>query len=88
VIDQPGDIAPTRNFIIKNLCIQFSEGNITFLLFKGDEQKPYVTYYGQCLWFDKPFALTNPEFAIRILKYMTGEDEISKILSVKEKKLS
>jgi GWxTD domain-containing protein len=85
VIDQPGDMAPTRNFIIKNLCIQFSEGNITFLLFKGDEQKPYVTYYGQCLWFDKPFALTNPEFAIRILKYMTGEDEISKILSAKEK---
>ena len=85
VIDQKRDIVPTRNFIIKNLCTQFSEGNITFLLFKGDEQKPYVTYYKQCLWFDKPFALMNPEFAIKILKYMTGEDEISKILSVKEK---
>jgi len=85
VIDQPGDIAPTRNFIIKNLCTQLAEGNIIFLLFKGEEQKPYVTYYGQCLWFDKPFALMNSEFAIRILKYMTGEDEISKILSVKEK---
>jgi GWxTD domain-containing protein len=27
----------------------------------------------------------NPEFAIKILKYMTGEDEINKMLSVKEK---
>jgi GWxTD domain-containing protein len=85
VIGQTGDIIPTRNFIIKNLGTQFYEGNITFLLFKGDEQKPYVTYYRQCLWFDKPFALMNPEFAIKILKYMTGEDDISKILSVKEK---
>jgi hypothetical protein len=85
VIGQPGDIVPTRNFIIKNLCSQFSEGSITFLLFKGDELKPYVTYYTQCLWFDKPFVLTNPEFAIKILKYMVGDDEIKKILNVKEK---
>ena len=27
----------------------------------------------------------NPEFSIRILKYITGEDEINKMLSVKEK---
>jgi len=85
VIGQPGDIIPTRNFIIRNLCTQFSDGNITFFLFRGDELKPFVTFYRQCLWFDKPFALMNPEFAIKILKYMTGEDEISKILSVKEK---
>ena len=88
VIGQSGDIVPTRNFLIKNLCNQFSEGNIAFLLFKGEDQKPYVTYYKQCLWFDKPFALMNPEFAIKMLKYMTGEDEISKILSVKEKNYS
>ena len=85
VIGQSGGVVPTRNFIIKDLCMQLSEGNIAFLLFKGDEQKPYVTFYRQCLWFDKPFALMNPEFAIKILKYMTGEDEIDKMLSVKEK---
>jgi GWxTD domain-containing protein len=85
VIGQQGDIAPTRNFIIRNLCSQLSEGKITFLLFINDEQKPYVYYYSQCFWFDKPFTLMNPEFAVKILKYMTGEDDISKILSVKEK---
>ena len=85
VISQQGDIVPTRNFIIRNLSTQFSEGNLTFLLFKNNDQKPYAYYYMQCLWFDKPFALMNPEFAIKILKYMNGDDDISKILSVKEK---
>jgi len=88
VIGQLGGIVPTRNFIIKNLCKQFYEGNITFLFFKGDEQKPYVTFYRQCLWFNKPLALMNPEFAIKILKYMTGEEEVDKMLGVKEKNYS
>ena len=85
VIGQQGDIVPIRNFIIRDLCARFFEGNLIFLFFKGDEQKPFATHYRRCLWFDKPFALMNPEFAIKILKYMTGEDEINKMLSVKEK---
>ena len=85
VIGLQGEIVPTRNFIIRDLCARFFEGNLIFLFFKGDEQKPFATHYRQCLWFDKPFALMNTEFAIKILKYMTGEDEINKMLSVKEK---
>jgi GWxTD domain-containing protein len=85
VILQNGEINHTRNFIIKNLSAQLSEGNIIFLLFKDNEQKPYITFNKKCLWFNKPLALLNPEFAIKILKYMTGEEEISKILGVKEK---
>jgi len=84
-IGQQGEIIPTRNFIIKDLSTQFSEGELFFLFYKGDEKKPFVTYYSRCIWIDKPFALMNAEFAVRILKYMTGDDEISKILSVKEK---
>jgi GWxTD domain-containing protein len=85
VTGQSGEADPTRNFILKDLCNRLIEGNLTFLFFRGDEQKPFVTHNGKCLWFDKPFSLMNPEFAIKILKYMTTEDEINKILDVKEK---
>ena len=85
VISQSGKAMPTRNFILKDLCNKLMEGNLSFLFFRGDEQKPFVTHYGKCLWLDKPFSLMNPEFAIKILKYMTTEDEINKILDVKTK---
>jgi GWxTD domain-containing protein len=85
VIGRSGKAVPVRNFILKDLCSRFIEGNLSFLFFRGDEQKPFVTHLGKCAWFDKPFSFMNPEFAIRILKYMTTKDEINKILDVKEK---
>jgi GWxTD domain-containing protein len=85
VLDQKGEIIPTRNFIIRNLSNHFLEGNLTFLFFKDDGTKPFITQYRQCIWFDKPNSLMNPEFAIKILKYMTNNDEIGKLLGVKEK---
>jgi GWxTD domain-containing protein len=85
VINQKGEIVPTRNFIIKNLSSHFAEGNLIFLFFKDNETKPFVTHYKQCIWFDKPISFTNPEFAIKILKYMATDDEINKILDAKVK---
>jgi GWxTD domain-containing protein len=85
VIGAAGDAAPTRNYVLKELCNLLNEGSLTFQFFRDDEQKPFVTLYGRCIWFDKPFSLMNPEFAIRMLKYTTSEDDISKLLGAKEK---
>jgi GWxTD domain-containing protein len=85
VIGQVGNITSTRNFILRDLCNRLFEGKLVFLFFKGEELKPFVTHNGVCLWFDKPSALMNPEFAIKMLKYMTSGDEINKLLDVKEK---
>jgi GWxTD domain-containing protein len=85
VLGKLGEISPVGYFIIKGLSSMFSEGNLIFLFFNDDSKKPFVTQNRQCVWFDKPLSLMNPEFAIKILKYMTSEDSISKMLSVKEK---
>jgi GWxTD domain-containing protein len=85
VIGQKNDGILTRNFVIKDLSPRFSEGNLLFNFFKNDEKKPFVTQNRQCVWFNKPASLRDPEFAIKILKYITGEDSINKMLDVKEK---
>ncbi|MDR3666300.1 MAG: GWxTD domain-containing protein [Ignavibacteriaceae bacterium] len=85
VIGSSGKIVPTRNFILKDLCNKLYEGGLKFLFFKDGESKPFVSQNGICFWIDKPSSLMDPEFAIKMLKYMTTDDEISKILDVKEK---
>jgi GWxTD domain-containing protein len=85
VINSKGDVIPTKNYMIRNLSPRFSEGNLVFNFFKDGEIKPFVTHYRQCIWFDKPLSLMNPEFAIRMLKYTATDDDISKLLDVKEK---
>jgi len=85
VIGSLGNVVPTRNFILKDLCNKFYEGSLKFLFFREEEKIPFTTQNGICLWIDKPSSLMNSEFAIKMLKYMTTEDDINKILGVKEK---
>ncbi|MDR3610604.1 MAG: GWxTD domain-containing protein [Ignavibacteriaceae bacterium] len=85
VIGKKGGVIPTKNFIMADLSPRFMEGNLIFNFFKEEGKKPFVTQNRQCLWFDKPMSLRNPEFAIKILKYITGNDSINKMLDAKEK---
>ena len=38
------------------------------------------TFHKEVVWYDKPFSLRNPEFAIKSLKYMERDSVISKLL--------
>ena len=80
-----GPALTTRNFIIKGISSTIPEGNLKFLFFTGDTAKPAVVHNKQCVWFDKPRSLIDPEFAIRILNYFSGKEEVDKLLSGKSK---
>ena len=80
-----GVTLPTRNFIIKGISSLLPEGNLSFILFANNNKKPTLVHYKQCVWFDKPRSLINPEFAIKILSYFAGQEEVEKLFSAKEK---
>jgi GWxTD domain-containing protein len=76
---------PTRNFIIKGISTRIPEGNLSFFYSFNDGEKPAVVQYKKCVWFNKPHSLYNPEFAIKILSYFSGKEEVEKLLDAKEK---
>jgi GWxTD domain-containing protein len=80
-----GVTSKTRNFIIKGISSIIPEGNLSFICYTNDDKKPKIVQYKQCIWFDKPHSLFNPEFAIKILNNFASQEEVEKLLDAKEK---
>ena len=88
LMSDSGITLPTRNFIIKGISTIIPEGNLSIICYTNNEKKPAVVHYKQCVWFDKPHSLQNPEFAIKILNSFYGQEEVDKLLGAKEKDYS
>ncbi len=69
-----------RNFILKNFSDKLSEGNVKIKISKDKGKDILGTFDKNVIWYDKPFSLRNPEFAIKSLKYMERDSVISKLL--------
>lgn len=73
----------TKNFIIYFVNKNLTEGNYKLKVKAGNNKTK--TFNISVVWFDKPKYLSNLDRAVKILKYITTEDEIDKINDVSEK---
>lgn len=69
-----------RNFILNNFSSGLSEGRIQIIVSKVKGSPNPERFKKFVNWFNKPFSLRNPEFAITSLKYMESDSVISKLL--------
>lgn len=76
-----------RNFIIKNFSNKLNVGNILISVYRDKNisttGKPDKTFQKAVTWYNKPFSLTDPEAAIKSLKYMEKDSVISRLLKEK-----
>ena len=69
-----------RNFILNNFSNSLSEGRIKIIVSNDKDGENPDIFIKNVTWFDKPFSLRNPEFAINSLKYMEKNSVINKLL--------
>ena len=70
-----------RNFTIDNFSNLLSEGGLQIIISKDNKfGVNSVIFTKRVVWFNKPFSLRNPEFAISSLKYIESDTVISKLL--------
>lgn len=73
----------TRNFILKDINKKLSEGKI--LVRVKINQDDYLEFPMMIEWLNKPISLRDPEFAIKMLKYIDDETRIAELLNADEK---
>jgi GWxTD domain-containing protein len=72
----------TKNFIINNFSNELKEGDFKVEVYTKNSRHPKI-FIEQVQWINKPFSLLKPEYAIKMLKYMTNDDDIDNLLSAK-----
>lgn len=65
----------TKNFIISGISTKLNEGKYKLLL-NGSDEKIEL----DVVWFNKPFSLLKPEFAIKALTLVESENAVDSIL--------
>jgi GWxTD domain-containing protein len=79
---------PLKLFTVKTKTKDLFEGIITIFVSEapfGTKSKPEKVYNGRVDWYNKPLSLSNPEFAVKMLKYIEKDSLINTLLSQKEK---
>ena len=76
-----GDIV-YRNFILNNFSNSLSEGEVQIIVKDKENSANHEKFVKFVNWFNKPFSLQNPQFAITSLKYMEKDSVISRLLDV------
>ena len=80
ILDSNEDNNVFRNFILNDFSNSLSEGRIKIIVSNDkNESNPYI-FTKEVTWFNKPFSLRNPEFAITSLKYMGKDSVVNKLL--------
>jgi GWxTD domain-containing protein len=74
-----------RIFILNNFSNLLSEGRVKIVVAENKDGLDSKTFYKNVIWFNKPFSLLNPEFAITSLKYIESDSLISKLLDADSK---
>jgi GWxTD domain-containing protein len=74
-----------RNFILNNFSNLLSEGRVKIVVAENKDGLNSNTYFKNVIWFNKPFSLLNPEFAITSLKYIESDSLINRLLDADNK---
>ncbi|MDR3626498.1 MAG: GWxTD domain-containing protein [Ignavibacteriaceae bacterium] len=74
-------IRATKNFILKNFSKTLDEGSIRVVISKDSSFRNPFVFNTDVKWFNKPFSLTNPADAIKILKYIEKPSVVDSLLS-------
>lgn len=69
-----------RNFVVNNFSNKLNVGKLKITVSRDTTPRYSDNFLKQVVWFNKPFSLRNPEFAIKALKYMTSDSVVSKVL--------
>lgn len=72
--------AATRNFIAKGITGKLPEGKLIINAGYGPVALKHKRFMTSTRWINKPISLINPEDAIKLLKYMTSDSTVSKML--------
>jgi len=73
----------TRNFILKKISNKLYDGNLIIYISTDKTEKPMRIYTKQVEWYNKPFSLLKPEFALKMLKYIESDSVVDEMLSNK-----
>jgi GWxTD domain-containing protein len=74
-----------RNFILNNFSSLLSEGRAKIVVAENKDGLKSNTFFKKVIWFNKPFSLLNPEFAIASLKYIESDSLVSRLLDADNK---
>ena len=85
VINTNNEAKSYRNFILDNFSNLLPEGIAKIVVAENKDGLRSETFFKNVIWFDKPFALRNPEFAIASLKYIESDSLISRLLDADKK---
>lgn len=78
--DKKGGVQ-TRNFVIEEANRNLKEGGVRIKVSYGDNFGKKHTFIKYSKWYNKPFALFNTEYAVKMLKYIASENDIETVLS-------
>ncbi|MBT8380217.1 MAG: GWxTD domain-containing protein [Ignavibacteria bacterium] len=82
VVQQDDESIETINFVVRNVNEKLREGRVKLTVIHGEEI--IKEFNSEVIWIDKPFSLRDPAMAIELLKYITADSVISRLLSVDE----
>lgn len=72
----------TKNFILRNISKNLNEGEIKIEVNLADTLNREFNF--GVIWFDKPFSLMNPEFAIEMLHFIEADSVVKRMLNSDE----
>ncbi len=80
IVDTASLSMPTSIFCLTNLTEKLKEGQFEIIVSKYDDFQDKKLFKPIVKWLNKPKSLSNPESAIKILKFITTDDSVKKIL--------
>ncbi len=80
IIDGGGNANIFKNFILNNFSNLLSEGRMQIIISRDKYGVNPFIFTKRVKWFNKPFSLRNPEFAISSLKDIESDTVISRLL--------
>lgn len=69
----------TRNFVIRGFNLNLAEGSLVINIKNGKTSEKFSK---NVTWYNKPFTLANFSYAVRLLKYVTDDPQMLRLVRV------
>ena len=84
ILNNSNDKFQTNNFILEDFSNKLFEGDLTLIVSNENIKNSKRVFNLNVRWFNKPISLTDPEFAIKALKYADDKKVIDGMLDEKD----
>jgi GWxTD domain-containing protein len=81
IITQSYENLKVKIFLLKKFSSQLTEGPVELEVIPDDDIKKKKTFHLSVIWIGKPFALREPESAIKVLEIVEDKSIVSNLLS-------